>query len=116
MAADPQPGFWDTAVTAFAKLWPGLAGAVVALRWLPVETTRLDRFVAALGGFAAAANLGPALAEVVGVSSVRVEAGIVFAVGLFGMAIAGEVITAVKDVQAAGIIRDLIRKFFRLGG
>lgn len=111
-----QPGIWDTAVAAFAKLWPGLAGAIVALRWLPVETTRLDRFLAAIGGFAASANLGPAIAEVVGVASVRVEAGVIFATGLFGMAIAGEVIQAVKEVQAASIVRDLIRKFFRLGG
>lgn len=94
MAAEPQPCFWDTVTTWAAKLWPGLAGAVVALRWLPVETTRVDRAIAAVGGFAAAANIGPALAEVSGVASVRVEAGIVFAVGLFGMASAGEAIRA----------------------
>ena len=116
MAAEPQPGFWDTVTQMAAKLWPGLAGAVVALRWLPVETTRVDRAIAAVGGFAAAANIGPALAEVSGVASVRVEAGIVFAVGLFGMAVAGEIISTVKQLQLAEIARDAIRKIFRIGG
>lgn len=113
MAAEQQ-GIWDTVAQAAAKLWPGLAGAVVALRWLPVETTRVDRAIAAVGGFAAAANIGPALAEVSGVASVRVEAGIVFAVGLFGMALAGEVIRALKEVQLGTIVGDWLRRL--LGG
>lgn len=111
-----QQGFWDTVVQGAAKLWPGLAGALVALRWLPVDTTRLDRFFAAIGGFVAAVNLGPAISEVVGVSSQRVESGIVFAVGLFGMAVAGELISAIKDMQFAEIARDAIRRIFRIGG
>lgn len=116
MAADPQPGLLDTAVTAFAKLWPGLAGAIVALRWLPVETTRTDRFFAAIGGFVTAANLGPAISDGVGISSQRVEAGIVFAVGLFGMAAAGELISTLKELQLAEFVRDALRKIFRIGG
>ena len=114
MAAEPQPGLWDTVAQAAAKLWPGLAGALVALRWLPSETTRLDRAIAAIGGFAAAANVGPALAEVSGVASVRVEAGIVFATGLFGMALAGEVLRALKEIQLGTIIGDWLRRL--LGG
>lgn len=116
MAAEPQPGIWDTVTQMAAKLWPGLAGAVVALRWLPVETTRVDRFFAAIGGFVAAVNLGPAISEVVGVTSQRVESGIVFATGLFGMAVAGEIIATVKQLQLAEIARDAIRKIFRIGG
>lgn len=114
--AGEQQGIWDTVATAAAKLWPGLAGALVALRWLPVDTTRLDRFFAAIGGFVAAVNLGPAISEVVGVASQRVESGIVFATGLFGMAVAGEIISTVKQLQLAEIARDAIRKIFRIGG
>lgn len=113
MAADQQ-GIWDTVVQAAAKLWPGLAGALVALRWLPVDSTRWDRFFAAIGGFVAAANLGPAISDIVGISSQRVEAGIVFAVGLFGMALAGEVIRALKEVQLGTIVGDWLRRL--LGG
>jgi hypothetical protein len=109
-----QHGVLDTVAQAAAKLWPGLAGALVALRWLPVESSRMDRAIAAVGGFAAASNIGPALAEVSGVASVRVEAGIVFAVGLFGMALAGEVIRALKDAQLGAIIGDWLRRL--LGG
>ena len=117
MAADPQAGgLWDAVLLAASKLWPGLAGALVALRWLPVETTRTDRFFAAIGGFVAAANLGPAISDVVGISSQRVEAGIVFATGLFGMAVAGEILATLKQLQLAEIARDAIRKIFRIGG
>lgn len=115
MAAEQQ-GLWDTVAQAAAKLWPGLAGAVVALRWLPVETTRVDRFFAAIGGFMAAANLGPAISDVIGIGSQRVEAGIVFATGLFGMAVAGELISTIKELQLAALARDAIRKIFRIGG
>ena len=114
--AGEQQGIWDAVATAAAKLWPGLAGALVALRWLPVETTRTDRFFAAIGGFMAAANLGPAISEIVGISSQRVEAGIVFAVGLFGMAVAGELISTLKELQLAEFVRDALRKIFRIGG
>lgn len=114
MAADQQ-GIWDTVAQAAAKLWPGLAGALVALRWLPVETTRTDRFFAAIGGFVAAVNLGPAISDAVGISSQRVEAGIVFAVGLFGMAVAGELISTLKELQLAEFVRDALRKIFRIG-
>lgn len=116
MAAEPQPGLWDTVLQAAAKLWPGLAGALVALRWLPVDSTRWDRFFAAIGGFVAAANLGPAISDIVGISSQRVEAGIVFATGLFGMAVAGEILATLKQLQLAEIARDAIRKIFRIGG
>lgn len=114
--AGEQQGLWDTVAQAAAKLWPGLAGALVALRWLPVDTTRADRFFAAIGGLVAAANLGPAISEIVGISSQRVEAGIVFAVGLFGMAVAGELIQTVRELQLAALARDAIRKIFRIGG
>lgn len=110
-----QQGFWDTVVQGTAKLWPGLAGALVALRWLPVDTTRIDRFFAAIGGFVAAVNLGPAISEVVGATQ-RVESGIVFATGLFGMAVAGELIATLKGMELGEFVKDALRKIFRIGG
>jgi len=58
MAAEQQ-GLWDTVAQAAAKLWPGLAGALVALRWLLIPTTSEiagPRFAAATNPPMAAKN------------------------------------------------------------
>jgi len=114
--ADTNPTTIEAAIAAAAKLWPGLLGSLVALRWLPKETTRLDRAVAAIGGFAAASTVGPMIAELSGVQSVRIESGIVFVVGLFGMAVVGELMTAIKEVGIPVLARDFVRKVLRIGG
>jgi hypothetical protein len=114
--ADANPTLIDAFAAAVAKLWPGLLGSLIALRWLPAETTRTDRAIAAIGGFAAASTVGPMIADLSGVQSVRIESGIVFVVGLFGMAVVGELMSAIKEVGIPTLARDFIRKLFRLGG
>lgn len=114
--ADTNPTMIEAAIAAAAKLWPGLLGSLVALRWLPVDTTKLDRAIAAIGGFAAASTVGPMIAELSGVQSVRIESGIVFVVGLFGMAVVGELMAAIKEVGIGSIAGSWIRKLLGLGG
>lgn len=113
--ADTSPTLIETAIAAAAKLWPGLLGSLIALRWLPTETTRIDRAIAAIGGFAAASTVGPMIAELSGIGSPRIESGIVFVIGLFGMAVVGELMRTIKEVGLPTIVRDFIRKLFRLG-
>jgi len=105
MSIDLQ-GAWDTVLQWFGRFWPGL----------PAESTRLDRFFAALGGAAAAVNLAPAAAELMGIASVKVEAGVIFMTGLFGMTIAGSLIAAIRQLELASFIMDVWKKFFRVGG
>lgn len=103
-------GWWETVLTLAAKLWPGILGSLVALRWLPAESTRLDRAISGIGGFGAASTVGPMIAEIAGVNSVRIEAGIVFVVGLFGMAVVGEIMRAMKEIGLGSIISAWIRR------
>lgn len=114
--ADTNPTLIEAAAAAAAKLWPGLLGSLVALRWLPKETTKFDRAIAAIGGFAASSLVGPAIAEIAGVNSVRIESGIVFVVGLFGMAVVGELMSAIKEIGLPELARDFVRKLLRIGG
>lgn len=112
--ADASPGVIEATTVLAAKLGSGLLGSLLSLRWMPTETTKLDRFIAVLGGFAAAALVGPAIAEVSGVHSARIENAIVFAVGLFGMTVVSELMVVVKEVGLPAIVRDLARKVFGL--
>lgn len=107
---ETTPGFFEAMTGAAAKLWPGLVGSLVALRWLPADATRFDRFIGAIGGFAAAANVGPMIAEFAGVHSQSIEGGIAFIVGLFGMAIAGELMVGLREIRIGQIVGSWIRK------
>lgn len=116
MSLDPQPDTYGPLTGIAGKIIAGLLGAIVSLRWLPVEMTKLGRAVSVLGGFGAAMFVGPMIAELVEVTTSRGEAGIIFLSGLFGMMFAGEVISALKEAQIGPLLRDWLRKLFRVGG
>lgn len=114
--SDPgSGGLIEVSSVLLAKIGSGVAGSLAALRWLPKESTWADRLASLAGGIAAATILGPAIAEVANAST-RIEYAIVFVVGLFGMAVIGELMTAIREVQLATIARDAIRKILRIGG
>lgn len=95
---------------AAAKLAPGILGSLISLRALPMGSTWSDRFAAFVGGVGASMYVGPALTEWAGTSSARIEAGIGFAIGLFGMVVVGELVTTFRELGLAQILRDWIRK------
>ena len=95
---------------ALAKLAPGILGSLISLRALPVGATWGDRFTAFVGGVGASMYVGPALTEWAGISSARIEAGIGFAVGLFGMVVVGELVSTFRELGLAQILRDWLRK------
>ena len=112
--ADPTPTIAESALAALWKLWPGIAGALVALRWQPAEATRLDRAVSAIGGFVSAVYVAPLIVEMASVSSYRIEAGIVFLTGLFSMVVVGEIMLAVRSVALGEILGDWVRSILRI--
>lgn len=113
--ADAQVGVLEAAVAFAAKWLPAIAGSALSLHFIPAGSSRWHAVGTLLGGFVAAVYAGPALAEVVTATS-KIEAAIVFACGLFGLAAIGQLWLALSELQAASILRDLLRKWFGLGG
>lgn len=113
--ADASPGIVEATTLAAAKLGSGLAGSLLALRWIPKESGWLDRLTAFVGGLSAAMFVGPAIAEISNASA-TIEYAIVFVVGLFGMAAVGQLMETIKEIGLPAIARDFIRKFLRIGG
>lgn len=115
MAADPQIGLWE-GVGAFASKWlPAIAGSAVSLRFIPEGSGKAHVVWTLLGGFVSAVFAGPAVAEALEATP-RIEAAIVFACGLFGLAAIGQFWLALKDLQLATLMRDVLRKWFGVGG
>lgn len=113
--ADANPGVVEVTTVLAAKLASGLLGSLAALRWMPKESTWSDRLVALASGIATAVIVGPAIAEISNAST-TIEYAIVFVVGLFGMAVVGELMLAIKEIGLPAIARDFIRKLLRIGG
>ncbi len=95
---------------ALAKLAPGILGSLISLRALPMGSTWSDRFAAFVGGVGVSMYVGPALTEWAGISSAHIEAGIGFAIGLFGMVVVGELVSTFRELGLAQILRDWLRK------
>lgn len=113
--ADAQVGVLEAAGVFAAKWLPAIAGSALSLHFIPAGSSRWHAVGTLLGGFVAAVYAGPALAEVVTATS-KIEAAIVFACGLFGLAAIGQLWLALSELQSASILRDLLRKWFGLGG
>lgn len=96
-----------------AKYGPGLAGSILSMRFMPAGATVLDRTSAAIGGFVAAVQVAPAIIDWAAVTSPRLGGGIEFLVGLFGMAVVGELTAAIREVHFSDLVSAWVRK--RLG-
>jgi hypothetical protein len=103
----------DAVMAALAKYGPGLAGSFLSLRFLPKDATFSDRLWASVGGVASAFFLTPAVVEVAGVASARVEGSMGFLAGVIGMALLGQLAAAVREVRLVSILTDALRS--RLG-
>ena len=115
MAAEPQVGMLEALGALVTKWLPAIAGAALSLHFVPAGSSRWHSIGTLGGGFIAAVYAGPALAEVV-TALVKIEAAIVFACGLFGLAAIGQVWVALGELQLATMLRDLLRKWFGIGG
>lgn len=115
MAAEPQAGVWEALLAFASKMLPATVGAAISLKFLPEGATKVQAAFTLLGGVSTAAFAGPAVAELVSASP-SIAAVLNFAIGLFGLAVIGQLWAAIRDVQAGSILKDAIRKFLGLGG
>lgn len=97
-------------MAAGAKLGPGVAGAIVSLRFAPQGTTWGDRAASVAGGIASSVYLAPWAVEWLGVASARVETGMGFAFGALGLVVLGETAKAVREAQLGTVLRGWLRK------
>tara|TARA_R110000868_G_scaffold19561_1_gene84203 strand:- start:957 stop:1283 length:327 start_codon:yes stop_codon:yes gene_type:complete len=87
----------------------GLAGAVISLRFVSEVNTWWSRITLVICGTAFASYATPALAEWL-VASERVESGLAFAIGLFGMSLAGALLAAIKEAKLAEAISSWFKR------
>jgi hypothetical protein len=114
MAAEPQ-SIWDALSALVAKWLPAVAGSAISLRFVPAGSSRAHVATTLLGGIVAAVFAGPAVAEVFEATP-KLEAAIVFTCGLFGLAAIGQAWVGLKDLQIGQLARDVLRKWFGVGG
>ncbi len=91
--------------TETLKAFPGLVGAIIALRWVP--GTPMQRLAAVVGGAAAGYYGSPLLQRWAGID--HGLAG--FLIGLFGMAMASRMFEALTVINLPKIIERILAKF-----
>lgn len=96
-------------LAAAAKLGPGVAGALISLRFSPPEATWPDRLMSVAGGVASSVFVAPAVSEWLGASA-RLEAGMGFAMGALGLVVLGEATKAIREAQLGAALRGWIRR------
>jgi uncharacterized membrane protein len=87
----------------------GLVGAVISLKFVSEIDSWWSRITLVICGTAVASYATPALGEFLSVSE-RVESGMAFAIGLFGMSFAGAVLTAFKEAKLGEAIATWFKK------
>jgi len=80
-----------------------LAGAILGLRAIPGGTT-VQRVTNLLFGFLLAVFVGPALVEYQHITSLRLAAGLIFAVGAGGLVAFAAIIDGVRETKFAAIL------------
>lgn len=110
----PQIGIMESIVTLASKLWPPVIGALISIRFQPIESTRLDRALSASSGVGLSMFASPAIVDWAGISSVPVAQGIAGAVALFGLIVIAEVIAGFRAMEVGAIMRDFLRNILRI--
>jgi hypothetical protein len=114
MAAEQQD-LWGAALAGLGKLWPSLLGAALSLRWMPKDSTTLQRAFSGAGGVGIAYMFGPATVELTGATSEGMAMAIGGLLAMFGLLVCGEIAQAMREVGLGAILRDFVRKLLRLG-
>ena len=110
------PGLIEAAIAVLAKLWPGMVGGVIALKFHQDQTTFLGRAFVLLASIALSAVFGPALNELLNVETPYLQSAISSLVALFGLFVIGEVIQAIQEIKLGEIIGDFVRRLLGVGG
>jgi len=86
-----------------------VAGAILGLRAFP-GSSLLERFTNLFSGFLFAVFIGPAIVDYLHISSLRLAAGLVFAVGASGLVIFAAMLEGVKQTQFGVILAGWITR------
>lgn len=113
---DTPPGAWAFISALCAKLWPGLVGALFAMKFQPDGASLLDRAFAGVSSVLLSGIFGPALIEVFDVRTSAMQACVNALVAIFGLIVIGEVVKAIREVGFSGFLRDWMRRIFGVGG
>lgn len=113
---DARPDLWEMFAALCTKLWPGLVGALVAMRFQPDGASGLDRAFAGLSSVLLSGIFGPAIIEIFNVDTPYAQAAVSALVAIFGLIVIGEAVKAIREVGWASFIRDWMRRIFGVGG
>jgi hypothetical protein len=108
MNLDGSDGLLGALGLTLKNLVAGAVASFVALRFFEGLGTA-ERWTTFVGGWAIAAYGGPPLNAYLELAP-KLEIGIVFLLGLFGMAIAAELIRLIRDTDWKGIVDGLLRR------
>ena len=87
-----------------------LAGALIALKWVPGNDMK-ERVANLAGGLSCAWFVTPIIVEfLLRNASANARAGLSFVIGLFGLSIASAVVQAIREVKLSEIIDSWLRK------
>ncbi len=75
-------------------------GSILALKAIP-GTSYMEKAGNVAASFALAIYVGPALVEYMGITSLKIAAGVIFAVGATGLVVFNGVIDAIKKTDLA---------------
>lgn len=97
--AEPTHLTIEAALTAVAKLLPGLFGSVVGAVFVHTDLPLIKRWLAVAGGVGLAVFVGPATTTVLDVTSREVQAAVDVGIGLFGIALVGEIARSIGQLE-----------------
>lgn len=114
MSVDSVDGALGTLGLTLKNLLAGAVASFVALRFFE-GISAWEKWTTFLGGWAVAAWGGPPLAAYLELNA-KMEVGVVLLLGLFGMAVAAELIRLLRGIQWAGLVDALLRRKSGGGG
>ncbi len=83
---------------------PGVFGAIISLRWLPVGSTWANKFASIVAGLSTARFLIPYLLDVAGIKSSGAVGAFSFLGGLFGLLLLSRAWDHLSTVQFGGVL------------
>jgi hypothetical protein len=83
-----------------------ISGALLGLRWTPGASWR-DKALNVASGAAVAGYVGPVVCSALSLTAAHAQAAIGFALGLFGLSLAGSVMDSIRD----GTVRRIVESW-----
>lgn len=112
---DPHEA-WLILSAVCVNLWPGLVGALIAMKFQPIGASLLDRMSVGISSVLLSGIFGPAFNEMFNVDTPTAQAAVKALVAIFGITVIGEAVKAIREVGLSTFLRDWMRRIFGVGG